>query len=333
MATVFKWGILGPGAIAQKFANGIEALEHAEIAAVASRSLERANVFADQFHITRRYGSYTELANDPDIDAIYVATPHTFHREHSILCLEAGKAVLCEKPFTVNAHQAAEVIEIARWKSVFLMDAMWTRFLPIYITVREWLRTDAIGDVRLLQASCGFRRPWSFEDRKMRLDLAGGALLEVGVYLALASLAFKAPPQSIESMCHLGTTGVDEQSAILLGYESGQLAILSFAINTPMPHDAWICGTKGKIHIPDFWRATRATLLLENGTQTSVEGPLSATGYEYEAAEVIRCVRQDKLESELMPLDETLEIIKTMDRIRVQLGLVYPMDGERAAAF
>lgn len=332
MATTFRWGILGPGSIAQKFAHCLESIEDAELTAVASRSMARAVAFADEFHVPSRYGSYAELAHDPNIDAIYIATPHTLHREHTILCLEAGKAVLCEKPFTINANQAAEVIRVAKRRGVFLMDAMWTRFLPIYTIVREWLGAGAIGEVRLLQASCGFRRPWKSEDRQVNLLSAGGALLDVGVYpLALASSVFGTPPQRFESISHVGSTGVDEQAGMVLGYGDGRLGIFSCAVRTPMPHDAWICGTKGKIHIPDFWRATRAALLPDNGTQTFEERPFNANGYEYEAAETMRCVRQGQLESELMPLDETLQIVDTMDRIRAQWGLAYPVDGERSA--
>lgn len=329
MGTSFKWGIIGPGYIAHQFAKGINVLDDTEIDAVASRSIERANAFGDEYGIKRRYERYAELAEDPAIDAIYVATPHPFHREHSVLCLKAGKPVLCEKPLTVNAHQAAELIHVARSKGIFLMEGMWTRFLPIYKTVREWLSQGVIGDVRMLKADFGFRVLWRPEDRHINLQLAGGALLDVGVYeLALASMVFQRPPQKIQSMSHIGSTGVDEQSAMLLGYDLGQLAVFSVAVSTSTPHDAWICGTEGSIHIPDFWRATRATLSLANGRQKTVERPFDSTGFQFEAAEVVKCVREGKRESEVMPLDESLKILTTLDRVRGQCGVEYPIEGE-----
>jgi len=329
MGTTFKWGIIGPGFIAHQFTKGISVLEDVEISAVASRSLKRANAFADEYEIAARYGNYAELAEDPTIDAVYVATPHPFHRDHSILCLKAGKAVLCEKPLTVNAHQAAELIKTARSSSVFLMEGMWTRFLPIYTPVREWLSQGVIGDVRMLQADFGFRVRWGPEDRHINLQLAGGALLDVGVYeLALASMVFQRPPKKIQGISYIGSSGVDEQSAMLLGYDLGQLAVFSVAVTTPTPHEAWICGTEGRIHIPDFWHATRATLSLADGKQIAVERPFDSTGFQFEAAEVVRCVREGKRESEVMPLDESLEILATLDRVRAQCGVEYPIEGE-----
>ncbi len=329
MSSVFKWGVLGPGWVARKFAEGLRVLENVEIAAVASRSQERANAFADEFRVARTYGTYADLANDPDINAVYVATPHVFHCEQSIMCLKAGKAVLCEKPFTVNAWQAAKVIEVARASGVFLMEAMWTRFLPIYTVVHEWLKEGIIGDVLMLKSDFGSRTMPGPEDRRLNLQLAGGALLDKGVYsLALASTIFHGPPKRIESMSHIGATGIDEESAVLLGYDGGQLGIISCTQSTLYPQDAWICGSKGNIHIPNFWRATRATFSLIEGTQRTADRPFAGTGYQLEAAEVMQCVRQGKLESEVMPLGESLEIVQTMDRIRVQWGLVYPIEGE-----
>jgi predicted dehydrogenase len=265
--------------------------------------------------------------NDPDVDVVYVATPHPFHREHSILFLKAGKAVLCEKPLAINAQEVEEIIRCARETKKFLMEAMWTRFIPVMAKVREWLAEGAIGEARMLTADFGFRSGWDPEGRLLNPKLAGGALLDVGVYtVAMASMVFGRQPSRIASMAHIGETGIDEQSAMLLGYDAGQLAILSCAVRTNTPQEARIIGTEGAIHIPDFWHATSATLNVSGKDTAQIEIPFDGNGYNYEAAEVMCCLRAGKLESDIMPLDESLDIMATMDKIRAQCGLRYPME-------
>ena len=330
MARKLRWGILGPGDIAKKFATGLKAVPDAELIAVGSRALERANTFADAFNIPHRHGNYGDLADNPDVDVIYVATPHPFHNECAILCLEAGKAVLCEKPLTVDAKQAEEMIACARECQQFLMEAMWTRFIPVMVKVRELLGAGAIGEPRMLTADHGSRKVLStetLESRHFNPELGGGALLDVGVYtIALAYMVFGAPSK-ITSLAHLGQTNVDEQASILLGYDSGQIANLFCAIRTETSKDARIIGTNGSIHIPQFWQATSATLQVRGKEPVHIEIPFKENGYEYQAIEVIKCLREGKLESDVIPLDESLSIVKTMDTIREQWGLEYPKFG------
>lgn len=327
MERAIRWGILGPGNIAHRFAEGLSVLPDARLIAVGSRSREKAEKFASRFNIPHRHGSYVDLANDPDVDAIYVSTPHPFHKESSILCLKAGKAVLCEKPLAVNAREVKEIIACARESKRFLMEAMWTRFLPVTVKVREWLAEGAIGEVRMLTADFGFRSGWNPEGRLLNPELAGGGLLDVGVYtIAMAYMVFGVPPSRIASVAHIGETGVDEQATMLLGYDAGQLALLSCAIRTNVPQDAKILGTEGSIHIPDFWHATSATLHAAGKDAQRVEMPFVGNGYNYEAAEVSACLREGKLESDIMPLNESLSIMETMDKIRAQWGLKYPME-------
>ena len=327
MEKTIRWGILGPGNIAHRFAIGLSALPDAELTAVGSRSVEKAAEFTRDFNIPNKHGNYVDLANDPDVDVVYVATPHPFHREHSILCLKAGKAVLCEKPLAINAQEVDEIIRCAHETKKFLMEAMWTRFLPVMEKVREWLAEGAIGEVRMLTADFGFRSGWDPEGRLLNPKLAGGALLDVGVYtVAMASMVFGQQPSRIASMAHIGETGVDEQSAMLLGYDTGQLAILSCAVRTNTPQEARIIGTEGAIHIPDFWHATSANLNVSGKDTMQIEIPFDGNGYNYEAAEVMRCLRAGKLESDIMPLDESLSIMETVDKIRSQCGLRYPME-------
>ena len=325
-----RWGILGPGGIAHKFADALKAIPDAEIVAVGSRDLQRANTFADTFDVPHRHGNYVELANNCEVDVVYVATPHPFHKACAMLCLAAGKAVLCEKPFTVDADQAEALIACAREYKRFLMEAMWTRFIPVMVKVREWLAEGVIGEPRMLTADFGNRVPLTAENMKGRLfalELAGGAMLDIGVYtVSLASMVFGAPTQ-ITSLADIGETGVDEQAAVLLSYDAGEIASLSCAITTRTSQDARIFGTKGAIHIPNFSRATSATLEVFGKDPLQIEIPFTANGFEYQVLEVINCLRAGKLESDVMPLDESLSIIKTMDTVREQWGLKYPTFG------
>ena len=328
MQEKIRWGILGTGRIAAKFAEGLAVLPDAELVAVGSRSQDTADAFAERFSIPRRHPSYADLAADPTVDVIYVATPHPLHKENSLLCLNAGKAVLCEKPFTINATQAEEVIRCAREKRLFLMEAMWTRFLPVMVKVREWLSAGAIGEPRMVSADFGFRAGFDPKGRLLNPSLGGGALLDVGVYtVSFASMVFGGPPCDIAALAHLGETGVDEQSAMVLRYGRGQLAVLSCAVRTSTPQEARIVGTEGTIRIdPPFWHSARATLSIAQQGDEVAEMPFDGNGYNCEAAEVMNCLRAGKLESNIMPLDETLTIMKTMDAIRKQWGLRYPME-------
>ena len=322
-----RWGILGTGNIARQFATGLNSAPGAELAAVGSRAAETAESFGEQFDIPRRYATYEDFTCDPELDVVYVATPHPMHRDNSILCLEAGKAVLCEKSFTVNAAMADDVIAVARERGLFLMEAMWTRFLPAVVKVRQWLREGAIGDVRMVQADFGFRSGLNPEGRLFDPELGGGALLDVGIYaISFASMVLGPHPEAVESTAEIGTTGVDEQSAFLLRYGGGEIAVLSCGVRTSIPVEARIIGTEGRIllHAP-FYRGTTVTLT-SGENETQLDFPLEGNGYNYQAMAVGECLRAGKLESETMPLDETRAIVALMDRIRAQWGLKYPME-------
>jgi dihydrodiol dehydrogenase / D-xylose 1-dehydrogenase (NADP) len=327
MPEKLRWGILATGSIAHKFATGLTALDDAEAIAVGSRSIEGANKFGDEFNIPKRHDSYEALAADPDVDAIYIATPHSFHKENMLLCLDNGKAVLCEKPFTINAREAGEAIDFARARGVFLMEAMWTRYLPLMVEVRRMVAEGMIGDLRMITGDFGYRAGFNAERRTFNPALGGGALLDVGIYpLSLASMLL-GKPDRIASMAELGETGVDEQSAMILGYEGGQLAVLHSAVRTSSPHDAVIMGTDGLIRIhPPFWVPTTMTLQRSGKDPEEIVIPFEGNGYNYEADEVHRCLKAGKLESDVMPLDETLSLMETMDDLRAQWGMVYPMD-------
>jgi predicted dehydrogenase len=323
----FRWGILGTGSIAVKFATGLTVVPEAKLLAVGSRSKATADAFADRFGAPRRHASYEALAEDEDVDAIYVATPHSLHRDNSILCLRAGKAVLCEKPFTINAAQARDVINIAREQGCFLMEAMWTRFIPAMVRVRELLAGGAIGEVQVISADFGFRAPVDPGHRLFDPAMGGGALLDVGVYnLSLASMLL-GPPTQIASWAHLGKTGVDERAGMVLGYDQGQMAVLHTALRTNTPQEALIMGTEGwiRLHSP-WWCPDTFTITAPGREDETQQLPFEGNGYGHEAAEVMHCVRSGRLESDVMPLDETLQIMGTMDQIRAQWDLKYPME-------
>jgi predicted dehydrogenase len=322
-----RWGILGTGNIAHQFARGLADTPDATLVAVGSRSIDTANTFADEFDIERRHPTYEELADDDGVDAVYVSTPHPFHRDNSILLLEHGKAVICEKPFTINAGDAKAVIDVARQRDVFLMEAMWTRYLPAVVRARELIAEGAIGDVRLVQADFGFRAGINPEGRLFNLALGGGALLDVGIYvISMASMILGPRPSRVASTTQIGETGVDEQSAFLLQYPGGELAVLSCAVRTGTAVEARIFGTEGSILLHGPFFKCGALTVNRGGEEEHIDLPLEGNGYNYEAAEVGRCLRAGLKESDVMPLDETLALMELMDSIRAQWGLSYPME-------
>jgi predicted dehydrogenase len=320
------WGILGPGSIANQFAAGLQSVSDATLHAVGSRTQAKAEAFADKYGASKRYGSYEALAADPDVHVIYIATPHPGHKEAALLCLEHGKAVLCEKPFTVNAKEASEVIESARAKNLFVMEAMWSRFFPAMARVRELLAAGTIGEARMLQADFGFRTDVNPESRLFNMALAGGGLLDVGVYpISLASMLFGTPTE-VSGLAQIGKTGVDEQAALTLKYANGQLAALTTGIRINTPQEAVILGTDGslKLHAP-WWKANTLTVNA-NGKSETLSVPFEGQGMNYEAKEVGDCLRAGKIESAILPLSETLSVMKTLDTLRAQWGLKYPME-------
>jgi predicted dehydrogenase len=322
-----RWGIIGRGWIAEFFAAGLRALPDAELVAVGSRREETAEEFADKLGVPRRHGSHEALANDPDVDVIYVSTPHSAHKHVTLLCLDAGKPVLCEKPFAINAGEADEMIAAARRHSLFLMEAMWTRFTPLLAKVRALLADGAIGEVRMLSADLGFRAAPGRPPRLFDPAYGGGALMDVGVYVvSFASMVLGAPTR-IVSMPTMGETGVDEQAAVILGHANGALSVLSAAIRTTTPHVATIMGTDGMIEIHHDWHKPRSlTLKIAGKEPERFDLPPEGNGYNYEAAEAMRCLRAGLTESPILPLDESRAIMQTLDEIRGQWGLRYPME-------
>jgi len=327
MTQPFRWGILGPGSIARSFAKSITAIDDAVITAVASRAADRAEAFAREFDVPRAHTGYDALASDPEVDAIYVATPHPFHDGPSVLCLSAGKPVLCEKPLAANSVQARRITTAARDANTFMMEAMWTRFLPAVVQVRQWLNDGRIGEVLRLEADFSFRAGWNPDSRLLNPALAGGSLLDVGIYvLSMAFMVFGEAPEAVSSQAHIGTTGVDEQAGMVFRYRDGALAILSCGVRVPGANAVRIIGTEGTIEIPGpFFKTETARLIVGDETET-VNHPHEANGYEYEAREVARCVREGLIESPVMPHAESLAMADVMDRLRADWGVRYPFE-------
>ncbi|MCS7064835.1 MAG: Gfo/Idh/MocA family oxidoreductase [Fimbriimonadales bacterium] len=324
----YRWGILGTGKIARRFMQAASLVPEAQVVAVGSRSQQTADAFGEQFSIPHRYGSYEALLTDPEVEIVYVATPHTLHAENTHAALEQGKHVLCEKPFTLNARQAEPLVALARQKRLFLMEGMWTRCFPLMREVVARLQAGEIGAIRLIQADFGFRAPYDPSGRLLNPALGGGALLDVGVYPVALAFLFLGEPMRVHSAAAIGQTGVDEQCALLFEYADGALAILSAAIQTDTPKEATLCGTKGRLrlHTP-WWKPSEATLTRADGSEELIQHAYTGDGLQFEIRHVHDCLRQGLTESPWMPLDETLRMLRLLDRIRAQWGLIYPGEG------
>ncbi|MFW6288062.1 MAG: Gfo/Idh/MocA family protein [bacterium] len=321
-----KWGIIGTGNIADTFANEFDFVDNGTIIAVASRKQQRADEFAEKHDIKKSYQGYEMLAKDNEIDIVYIATPHNFHYENTLLCLENNKAVLCEKPIAVNTGQTIDMIKVAKNKNLFLMEAMWTYFLPAIQKVAEWIVDGKIGQPKYLTANFGFQTEVNPDNRLFSPDLAGGALLDVGIYpISLANLLLSGTPVEIKAESSIGTTGIDEYDSIILRYDKGEIAHISTSIRADFKDDANIYGTDGSIHIPQFWKADRAILDNKDGRKI-YEDKRKSTGYSYEINEVNRNILSKNKESRVMTHQKSIDNINVLDNIREIIGLSYPFE-------
>jgi predicted dehydrogenase len=319
-----RWGILGPGGIASTFANDLPLVPGAELAAVGSRSAQSAAAFAERHGFARAHGSYAELAADDEVDVVYVATPHAFHLDAALTCIEAGKAVLVEKPITLDLAGAARLVQAARTGGVFLMEAMWMRFNPAIRKIAELVEEGAIGWVSALHADFGLHGPFPAEHRLRDPKLGGGALLDLGVYPINLVHLIMGTPAEVRSWAHLTPEGVDENTGVLFGYQAGAVAALTCSINGESRNAASITGTEGRIDIPPgFFNATSFTLTRPGRETETFHFPYEGSGYQFEAAEVQRCVLAGELESPLMSHTTTLEIMTLLDTIRDEIGVTY----------
>jgi predicted dehydrogenase len=324
MTEKVRWGILATGGIARNFVSDLLAMPDAEIVAVGSRSREAADRFAAAHGIPRAYGTWADLAADAAVDVVYVATPHSAHREASLACLRGGRAVLCEKPFTLDLAQAEELVAAARAAGVFLMEAMWMRFFPAIHTVCGLIADGVIGDVTAVHADFGLSTPLDPTHRLRARELGGGALLDLGVYPVTFAHLILGAPTGMRAWARLTAEGVDENTAMIFTYPSGALASLTCSLVGDSPRTATVTGTRGRIELPrNFYRPTHFTLTRDRAEPEVVSTPFDGLGYHFEAAEVHRCLREGLTESPVAPLAETLAVMATLDAVRAQTGVTY----------
>lgn len=325
MEKTINWGILGLGKIARHFANDLKKVPHAKLHAVASRSADKAQSFANEYEAEYHYGSYEAMMDCPDLDVVYIATPHVFHCANTLLCLENKIPVLCEKPFAMNSDEVGKMIAAAKANDTFLMEAIWTRFLPNTLKVLEVIKNGAIGELISLKADFGFKATVDLEGRLYNKKLGGGALLDIGIYpVFLAQLLF-GKPTDLKAFATIGTTGVDENNSILLRFSNRQHAILDSTVLNVTPTEAIIYGTKGSIKIHRRWHEASSFTLLEDdkAPQEFSFDYEDCRGYRFEAAEVGKCLRAGKKESEILPLSFSEDLMELLDSIRGEIGLVY----------
>ncbi len=329
MTEKMKWGVLGTGKITTRFAQALNNIpEHAELLAVGSRNQDTADAFGDKFNIPRRYTSYEDVAKDPDIDIIYIGTPGVYHLKDASMALNHGKHVLCEKAFTINAKEAKEMIALAREKNLFLMEAMWTRYFPIHIKIRELLAEGAIGTANGITINFIAKPPYDPKNRWFDLNLGGSVLLDTASYSISWASSLFGKPEAVTGLSTFGETGVDNQTALVMRYAENQLVCLMSSQISYDDKDAVLFGSTGKIVVHDPWyKPVRMTLYQEGKEPEEIHMPLNGyNGYEWEAMEVMNCIQAGKTESEIMPLDETISIMETMDSVREQWGHKFPFE-------
>ena len=330
MQQKIRWGILGCGRIARKFALDLKLVDDAELVAVGSRSIDNANTFAKDFPVLYTHGTYEALVQNEYVDVIYIATPHSEHYKNTLLCLQHNKAVLCEKAFAVNSRQAREMISLAREKKVFLMEAVWTKFLPHYQQLQSILRDGLLGEIKAVQINFGFRPQEPVPARMFHPALAGGSLLDIGIYNVFMALSILGKPDYIDAWMTPAHTGVDEQCAVLFRYTNGAMAQLfsSFAAN--MPTETEICGTKGRIRLTHRFYSPDTVLEYYSGLPDSREiiqvEKEPGHGYQHEARHVCKCLQQGLTESPVMTHADSLLLIEMLDTIRQKAGIKYAED-------
>ncbi|KZN12242.1 Gfo/Idh/MocA family protein [Marinomonas sp. TW1] len=320
-----RWGIIGTGQIANAFASDFRYVKSGELRAVASRNKASADAFSAKYDIELAFVDYFSLINSHEVDVIYIATPHVHHYDLAKACILAGKAVLCEKPFTLNEAQASELYELAERHEVFVMEAMWTRFNPVIEQVLEWVEEGEIGHLQSIQASFNFVAPTDRNHRLMNLELGGGALLDVGIYPVFLAQLFFGKPDFVQNQAVIGDTDVDVFEQILLGWENGQLASLEASLISCHPNRAILSGTKGYIEIDSEWFCAKSCRIVDEAkNERAVEFDFPGMGYQFEVDEVNRCLEEGLLQSPNHSWQDSLALLATLDEVRQDMGLYYP---------
>lgn len=325
MSKTYRFAILGTGWIARKMAEALDYVQGAEKYAIASRDFNKSKKFADEFGFKKAYESYEEAANDKEVDVVYIATPHNMHCVNALMCMEAGKHVLCEKPFAVNRQEVELMIAKAKQKGVFLMEAMWSRFHPHIIKAKELIENGELGEIQLLTADFGIQRPVVDSDRKFNRELIGGALLDIGIYPVFAAQYFLGKNTQLSAQAVIGHTGVDFSNSVMLKYEKPHLAVLHSSFMYESGVKATIYGDKATLLFDSFWfMPGNLKLQYVDGREEILTFPKVSNGYQYEAQEVVNCLNEGLTQSESMSWNESLQLIDTLDAIRKECGINYP---------
>ena len=325
MTKQHKWGILAPGKMAAKFINGLKTLANAELYAIASRDIERSKKVATEHHFKKYYGSYEELAVDPDVEVIYIASPHSHHHDQTILCLKKRKAVLCEKAFALNSREVEDMITEARRQNVFLMEALWPPFQPYYKKALDIIKSGILGEIIHLHAYFSFVPPYDPTDRKFNIALGGGSLLDIGIYPVIDALTFMGVPDEIKATASFGETGSEESISAIFKYNNGQMGTLYSSYKTSTGIGCELLCEKGNLTASRGRDMNQRVILNMHGKEkeTFVFSP-PALGYHWEAEEVMRCLEKGLTESPVVPLSFSRDLINTLDRIRDAAGIVFP---------
>ncbi|KAA0129587.1 Gfo/Idh/MocA family oxidoreductase [Chryseobacterium sp. SN22] len=321
-----RWGILGTGTIAHKFASDLKRVENAELVAAGSRSLQSAEVFCGEFNIPLSFGSYEALAACDEIDIVYIATPNNLHHPNTLLCLNHGKAVLCEKPFALNAGQASEMIGLAHRKNVFLMDALWTKFLPHYQKMIEMVSSGELGEIKMVRANFGFQANPEPDSRLLNPELGGGSLMDIGIYNVFTALDILGKPDEISVSINPAGQGIDEQCAVVFKYHNGAMASLFSSISANLETEVEICGTLGRLKLTaPFYDPTSVLEYDADEKKTVIQTEKEeGLGYQYEAHHATGCLLKGSTESTVVPHDYSILLMQTLDRIRNLAGIVFP---------
>ncbi|HDR52491.1 MAG TPA: Gfo/Idh/MocA family oxidoreductase [Mariniphaga anaerophila] len=326
MKQKYNWAILGCGHIAKKFSSDLKLLSNANLYAAASRDLKKATDFAAEFGFEKAYGSYEEMVADPNVDAVYVATPHSHHHEHSLLCLKHEKAVLCEKAFAMNKNEVEEMVACARHNNTFLMEAFWTMFQPSFRKAMEIMKSGELGKLKIVRSDFAFNAPFNENRRLYNVKLGGSSLLDIGIYPVFAALTSLGKPEIIKTFADFASTGSEESISMIFKYKNGEMASLtsSFAGFSPTQTEYWF--EKGYMVLNPKWHApTNITLWKDGGEmQTFPSEHKEGFGYQYEAAHVMECLDAGKIESDMMPWQMSLDLMETLDRIRIDAGIFFP---------
>ncbi len=323
MKEKYNWAILGCGKIARKFVQDLSLLENANLYAAASRNLDNAKEFAGDFGFERAYGSYEEMVQDPGVDIVYIATPHAMHMEHSILCMEHKKAVLCEKAFAMNTKEVDRMIQVSKENETFLMEAFWTIFSAKFIKVLELSKEEGLGQLKFVKSDFMFKAEFDPDKRLYNIDLGAGSLLDIGIYPIFRSLMLLGKPTSIKTMANLRSNGVEDSISMLFGYQNGAMAVLTSSFESSCHNETELCFEHGFIK---FIREPEFPILIErNGVQEEIhiEQP-KGMGYELEAKHVMECLDQGLIESPVLPLSISRDLMEIMDAVRKDAGIIFP---------